>query len=178
MRKNNPIEKMLEEHDRISECGKIIHKIEKLWESDVDRYENILTGLVIFFREYADTYHHRKEEDVLFPAIKNHPDFILSELVDEFEEHHESFRNYLSEITNALNDRDYERSYLELRNYLEDLLDHIGAENDELFIIAETLLNDEELEMIFFRFQDIDMEVGEIRKKELEEDIITLADSI
>jgi len=134
--------------------------------------------LVVFFREYADAYHHRKEEDVLFPAIKDHPDFVLQEIIDEFEQHHEDFREYTSDVMEALEESDFEGAYKEINTYLEELLDHIGAENDELFVLAETLMDEEDLETIFFKFKDIDMELGEERKKELEAGMISLAESV
>jgi hemerythrin-like domain-containing protein len=145
--------------------------LNQLWESDIEKYTELVTTLISFYREYADSYHHRKEEEVLFPAIKNHPDFVLREIIDEFEQHHEDFRDYTREIEQAIMEGNYEKSYQELNNYLQDLLDHIAAENDELFVLAESLLGEEELETIFFKFKDIDMELGQDRKTELEENI-------
>ena len=54
------------------------------------------------------------------------------------------------------------------------MLDHIGAENDELFSLAENLMGEDDLETIYFKFKDIDMELGEDRKRELEESISVL----
>jgi hemerythrin-like domain-containing protein len=175
---NNPIQTMLDEHQIISKAGDIIQSISGLWEEDSEKFRSISIQLVTFFREYADAFHHRKEEDVLFPAIKSHPDFVLQEIIDEFEQHHEDFREYTSDILDALDEYDYERAYKEFTTYLEDLLDHIGAENDELFVLAETLMDEEELETIFFRFKDIDIELGEERKKELEAAVMSLAESV
>jgi hemerythrin-like domain-containing protein len=162
---------MLDEHEVICKTEAIIENLNQLWESDIEKYTELVTTLISFYREYADSYHHRKEEEVLFPAIKNHPDFVLREIIDEFEQHHEDFRDYTREIEQAIMEGNYEKSYQELNNYLQDLLDHIAAENDELFVLAESLLGEEELETIFFKFKDIDMELGQDRKTELEENI-------
>jgi hemerythrin-like domain-containing protein len=165
---NNPIDVMHAEHDIINKAEEVIINCKSLWEKDTTAYINIIEQLIIFFREYADGYHHRKEEEVLFPAIKDHPDFVLQEIIDELENHHESFRDYVKEIEMALAKHDFSKSYQELQNYCNDLLDHIAAENDELFVLAETLLDETDLETIFFKFKDIDMELGEERKGELE----------
>jgi hemerythrin-like domain-containing protein len=172
---HNPIQTMLDEHEVICSSEAFIEGLEGVWNNDPEKYKDVVTKLVEFFREYADGYHHRKEEDVLFPEIKNHPDFVLQELIDEFEQHHEDFRDYTKEIEEALQAEDYDKSFKELNAYLQDLLDHIGAENDELFVLAETLMSEEELETIYFKFKDIDMELGEDRKKELEQSIANLA---
>ncbi len=175
---HNPIQTMLDEHEVICKTEPIIDNLDKLWEKDVATYIELVNQLIGFFREYADGHHHRKEEEVLFPAIKNHPDFVLEELIDEFEQHHEDFRDYTKEIEEAIADDDFEKSYKELKNYLQDLLDHIGAENDELFVLAESLLDEDELETVFFKFKDIDMELGEDRKAELEQSIETIANQV
>ena len=171
---HNPIETMLDEHEVICSTETIIEGLDKLWESDQEQYKKTISLLITFFREYADGYHHRKEEDVLFPEINNHPDFVLQEIIEEFENHHEDFRDYTKEIEAAIEDGDFEKSYKELNNYLQDLLDHIAAENDELFVLAEALMDDDELETIYFKFKDIDLELGEDRKNELEQSVASL----
>lgn len=175
---NDPIQTMLNEHAVISSTEDIIRAIDGLWEKDVERFKEITIELVTFYREYADAYHHRKEEEVLFPAIKGHPDFVLQEIIDEFEQHHEDFRDYSTEILEALYAENYEKVYSEMKRYIEDLLDHIGAENDELFVLAESLMEADDLETIFFKFKDIDMELGEDRKKELEKGMANLVESV
>ncbi|MCP4458342.1 MAG: hypothetical protein GY816_10025 [Cytophagales bacterium] len=169
---NNPIEVMYTEHDIIIKAENIIDKINTLWEENEQGYVDTVSQLVEFFREYADGYHHRKEEDVLFPAISDHPDFVLQEIIEEFEQHHEDFRDYTKEIVEAIEGKDYSKSHELLREYINDLLDHIAAENEELFVLAESLLDEGELETIFFKFKDIDLELGEDRKAELEKMLI------
>lgn len=171
---HNPIQTMLDEHEVICQTEEIIESLDKTWEDDSKKYTKIVNTLITFFREYADGYHHRKEEEVLFPAIYEHPDFVLQEIIDEFNEHHEDFRAYTKDIEEAIESGDFEKSYKELNAYLQDLLDHIGAENDELFVLAETLMDEEDLETIYFKFKDIDMELGEERKQELEKSIAAI----
>jgi hemerythrin-like domain-containing protein len=111
---------------------------------------------------------------VLFPAIKNHPDFVLQEIIDEFEEHHEGFREFAREIIEFNHEDNYAKAHKILKQYINDLLDHIAAENEELFVLADNLFSDNEKETIYFKFMDIDMELGEARKKEYEQMITAL----
>jgi len=168
---NNPIKVMYDEHNIIVKAEDIIANCENLWEKDTQAYTELVNNLIVFFREYADGYHHHKEEQVLFPAINEHPDFILQEIIDEFNEHHEDFRAYAAEIKEAIIEKNYSKSHKVLKQYINDLLDHIAAENEELFVLAENLFTENELETIFFKFKDIDMELGEERKAELEQSI-------
>ena len=171
---NNPIKVMYGEHEIIVKAEKVIENLENTWENNPEEYADKVKKLVEFFREYADGYHHRKEEEVLFPAIKDHPDFVLQEIIDEFMEHHEGFREYATEIIEAINEEDYARSYKILKRYINDLLDHIAAENEELFVLAENLMDENQLENIYFKFKDIDMELGESRKIDFEKLINSL----
>ncbi|MFP5470263.1 MAG: hemerythrin domain-containing protein [Bacteroidia bacterium] len=168
---NNPIKVMYDEHDIIVKAEKVIENLANTWENNPEEYAEKVKKLVEFFREYADGYHHRKEEDVLFPAIKDHPDFVLQEIIEEFENHHEDFREYAAEILESITEGDYARSYKILKQYIGDLLDHIAAENDELFVLAENLMDEQQLDIIYFKFKDIDMELGEERKIEFEKTI-------
>jgi hemerythrin-like domain-containing protein len=165
---NNPMDVMYGEHDVIVKAEKIIINLNGIWEKDADAYSEKVRKLIVFFKEYADGYHHRKEEDVLFPAIKEHPDFVLQEIIDEFETHHEDFRGYAKDISEAIDEKDFPRSYKILKQYINDLRDHIAAENDELFVLAENLMDKNQLETIYFKFMDVDMQLGEKRKQELE----------
>lgn len=158
---------MYDEHDIILQSYEIIQNIDNTWEKDPEKYKSVVTQLLTFFREYADGYHHNKEETVLFPTIYEHPDFTLHGIIDEFNQHHEDFREYSAEITDSLATGDYPRSYKVLRKYISELRDHISAEGDELFVLAENLLAPDELETIYFKFQDIDRDLGEARKQEL-----------
>lgn len=168
---NNPIKVMYDEHEIIKKSEKTINDIDCLWEEDASRYIEIVTQLIDFFRNYSDGYHHHKEEGILFPAIKNHPNFVLQEMIDEFNEHHNDFRNYTKDIVDALDKNEFPKSYNLLQEYFSDLLDHIAAEDEELFVLAENLLSKDELEEMYFKFKDVDRELGEERKKEYERSI-------
>ncbi len=167
MVKHNPIQTLMDEHDVISSSVEEIQSIENLWEKNADEYKNKMSKLLEFFKEYGDKYHHYKEEEVLFPEMTNHPEFRQREIIAELEEHHNLFRDYVNEIEEALEEQEWEKVQNKLQQYLNDLLDHIAIENDEVFIMAESLFSEDELERIYFQFQDIDNEFGTIRKKEL-----------
>jgi hemerythrin-like domain-containing protein len=169
MTDNNPISVLLAEHEVIQSAEDQIKLLDNLWEHDPIIYTRAVRQLITFFREYADGLHHRKEEKILFTALNDCEDFTLPEFISELEGHHEGFREYLRGIEELLVKHDYNGAYKLLNEYMNDLLDHIAAENDELFSIAETLLDDTQLEKIYFRFIDVDMEFGVDKIKEMED---------
>ena len=91
----------------------------------------------------------------------------MNSLVLELTEHHEMFREHTLSIEQLLSNNQLEKAYGLLCIYMNELLDHIAAENDELFVIAESLLSKEDQESIYFRFKDIDVQLGESRKEHL-----------
>jgi hemerythrin-like domain-containing protein len=165
---NRATEVLLAEHVIISGASGAIAAMDRLWTSDADAYERAFRDIISFFVSYSDGFHHRKEEEVLFPALRSHPDFYASDILDELEDHHQSFREHVTGMQHALEQKSYERAQARLARYFDELLDHIAVENDELFAMVDSLLNETELERIYFAFKDVDRELGEDRKRELE----------
>ena len=91
-----------------------------------------------------------------------------SSIIAEMLENHQDFRNLVKLIETEVISENYDKSASLLSKYTEMLLDHIAVEDDELFQIAETLFDDNELEKLYFDFQDIDRELGFDNKIELE----------
>ncbi len=166
---NQPLEYLIAEHDIISRVEQMVPQLDSYWKTNQETYEETIRSLITFFREYADKFHHYKEEQILFPKMNRHPDFSQQELIEEFEDHHELFREHLSSVEASLQEKNYEQVQAILKRYINELLDHIAAENDELFVMAESLFNDDELESMYFSFKDIDREFGEDKKQQLVE---------
>lgn len=165
---NDPIKALMAEHEVIVGAQEVIAALENAWNLDAQRYESELEELVFFFRKYCDGFHHRKEEEILFPALMNNQEFVPVGLLEELEEHHRTFRQQVTTIEAALLQKNYEGAHTELKGYFNHLLDHISVENDELFVMAESLFSPEDLEKIYFRFMDLDLELGESLKRDLE----------
>ena len=140
----NPIRVMYNEHDVIVLAERSIQHLFHTWLEKPELYVQEVKKLLKFFSEYADKLHHGKEEAILFPALRKNVDFTLGELLEELEAHHERFREYVHKIRSDLERGDYPESWAILKEYCNDLLDHIAIENDELFVLAESLLGHDE----------------------------------
>lgn len=168
IRNNDPMKVLFSEHELISKLNEIIPLLDGKWEKEETEYARIAEEIVRFISEYSDGYHHHKEEEVLFPALVDHPDFLLQGIIDELKEHHENFREYNHEVKEALTEKDFPKAQKVLMKFISELMDHIAIENDELFIMAENLFSEKELEEMYFHFEDIDRELGLEKKKSLE----------
>lgn len=171
MSKHDPIQVLISEHDIISTAEGVVQSLQNTWETNADEYAENLRRLIVFFREYSDRFHHYKEEEVLFKKLRDNPDFLLKDIISELEGHHEMFRETVAEIEEAAQNKDWPKTQKLLKGYMNDLLDHIAVENDELFNMAEAVFSDDELERIFFLFEDIDRDLGLERKQALVEEL-------
>ena len=55
--------------------------------------KEILTDLITFFRNYADKFHHYKEEKLLFPLMCEKNDMLENSIIAEMLDNHQDFRN-------------------------------------------------------------------------------------
>ncbi|MCC7158215.1 MAG: hemerythrin domain-containing protein [Ignavibacteria bacterium] len=165
---NKTLAVLYSEHEIIKSVIEFRERISSLSKSDPQKYKNIINELVNFFRNYADKFHHHKEEKLLFPLMCEKNEMLQESIVSEMLENHQDFRKLVNSIETEVNSDNFGEGASLLSKYTDLLLDHIAVEDDELFQIAETLFDDNELEKLYFDFQDIDRELGFDNKIELE----------
>jgi hemerythrin-like domain-containing protein len=156
------------EHEIIKSVIGFRERISSLSKSDPQKYKNIMNELVNFFRNYADKFHHYKEEKLLFPLLCEKNEMLQESIVREMLENHQDFRNLVKLIETEVKSDNYAESETLLTKYTEMLLDHIAVEDDELFQMADTLFDEDELDKLYHDFQDIDLELGLDIKNEFE----------
>ncbi|MBI4930370.1 MAG: hemerythrin domain-containing protein [Bacteroidetes bacterium] len=171
---NKSMKVLFDEHEIIVNAIDTAQQAKLLIGKDDAAYEKLITQLIGFFRNYADKYHHFKEEEILFPEMAKRNELLADGVIKEMFENHADFRVMIKNIETSLNKKQYPHAQLLLEEYTEALLDHIAVENDEVFQTAETIFSEEELEKIYFRFEDCDRELGNAKKEELKE----LADTL
>ena len=165
---NKALDVLYNEHDTIKSVIELREKIGTLALKDASKYKNIIIELIGFFRNYADKYHHYKEEKLLFPLISEKNDMLKDSIIEEMLDNHRDFRNYVKSMESEANSGNYTECNKILSEYTEKLLYHIAAEDEELFQMAETMFDDKELDKMYFDFQDIDIELGLELKRDFE----------
>lgn len=163
----SPVKVLFDEHDIIVSAINTAKEADKLIAKDEIIYEQLVWNLIKFFREYADQYHHHKEEQILFPEMSKKNELLEDGVIKEMFENHEDFRDLIKSVETFLDEKNYTGAQKQLNIYTESLLDHIAVENDEVFQMAETIFDDDELEKIYFRFEDCDRELGDANKTQL-----------
>ena len=171
---NTYLKLLYDEHSIIINAIDVAKESESLIGKDDERYEKTIRTLINFFRNYADKYHHNKEEMILFPEMEKKNEMLQDGVIKEMFDNHEEFREMIKDIEQNLDAKNFIETQKKLNAYGEALLDHIAVENEEVFQMAESIFDDDELERISFRFLDSDRELGDKRKEELRE----IADSL
>ncbi|MEW6467643.1 MAG: hemerythrin domain-containing protein [Bacteroidota bacterium] len=161
---NKHLKPLYDEHDIIVQAAEIARQAGPLALEDGERYASLIRELTGFFRQYADSYHHYKEELILFPEMSRKNELLLGGVVGEMLENHTDFREMLGAVVKFLDRGEHQKARQQLDYYLEALLDHIAVENDEVFPMAETLFSEQELEKLSHRFDDCDRELGTGKK--------------
>ncbi|MCM0082236.1 hemerythrin domain-containing protein [Geomonas sp. Red32] len=126
---------LLEKNANLTEAGKF------------NDYQFYLDG-VDFIRNYADRFHHAKEEDVLFEALIENGMPRANSPVAAMLTEHDMGRAFVREMeeaaTRALDgERGLEQTIVDAaRGYLELLREHIYKEDNILYPLAERLMPD------------------------------------
>lgn len=166
---NKTTQVLYEEHQTIVNAIDAAQQLKTQLGKNDKQYEQNARDLIGFFRDYADNYHHHKEEQILFPAMKKKNELLADGVLKEMLDNHEEFREMINGVERALNEKNYVQAQQKLDIYCEALLDHIAVENDEVFQMAETLFTEAETERILYEFEDADIELGSGKKEEFEE---------
>ncbi|MDP7180758.1 MAG: hemerythrin domain-containing protein [Candidatus Woesearchaeota archaeon] len=153
-----PIKGLVEEHVVIKGLLRLIPTIvEKL---DVESDEDLIKEIVSFIKEYADKYHHAKEEDILFKCFDEDLDIIKVMLED-----HDTGRNHVKKILSALEEKDVDTIKKHLVEYKELLDEHIKKEDEVLYPWLDRNLSDKQVGELFSKFSEVNIELKDISEK-------------
>ncbi len=163
------LEVLYKEHATIKSVIDYRKKINVLAKKNPAKFKKVVRELIGFFRNYADDYHHHKEEKILFPLLCKKNELLKEDsVVEEMLGNHDNFRDIIKAIESAAESGNCKESDEVLNDYFDMLIDHISVEDDELFIMAEEMLDESELEKLNVDFQNTDNELGLDIKKEHE----------
>lgn len=152
---------------------RIIERALRAFEGICSRFEigdevphEALVQLLDFIRTFADHFHHEKEETHLFPALERqgvpHAGGPIGVMLDE----HETARRLAAELGRAAaayttGDADAGSRFAEIgRRYIEVLKLHIHKEDNVLFRISESVLDDEAMVLLGAAFERAEAEQG------------------
>lgn len=142
-----------EEHKKIL---KVIDSMVK--ECEIIKNENAVNkpfflAAVDFIKNYADKFHHAKEEDILFPALCGGGVKMHCDPTEQMLHEHKLGREYVKGIVSGVDSDNHEEIIANSLKYAELLRDHIYKEDNILYPMADEALNGKEQEEIVKQFQ-------------------------
>lgn len=162
----NPVKILHQEHKVILDALVTAAEVQKI--QDNKKYRVLIHDLILFFRNYTEIFHHPKEEQILYPVLKNRAERINDRLMYEICDNHDDFKAMIADIENYFSNHDYALLRATFNTYLSEMAEHIKLEEKEILHISSGLLHEDEVKMINVEFKILDEKLGENEKASLE----------
>lgn len=134
--------------------------MEKITKADAPDFSDLET-VVYLIRNYADGFHHEKEEKILFPALADKGFSPSQGPVAVMLSEHIQGRNFVKEMAGYIalykkNDRQaLEKVFINMAGYVDLLRNHIAKENNILFRMADRVLSEEDHKTLLDRYASV-----------------------
>lgn len=161
-------EVLMTEHRAIERVLEVLEKMMDIYETE-DRLDvRTLSDIVDFLRNFADGCHHAKEEKLLFPTLNSKGMSFETGPVAVMMHEHVNGRGYIRGMASGMEKLDQEpakakKEIMEnARSYIDLLRQHIFKEDNILFPMADSLINEQEQKKLLADFERTEKEeIGE-----------------
>lgn len=159
------IELLVKEHERILVVVDRLEKECEDFESGKNVDEDFFRKSIDFIRNYADKFHHAKEEDILFKEFEKCAEegCVHCDPTEQMLHEHELGRDFVKGIKEGLDEDDNEKIIRNTRGYIQLIKEHIFKEDTILYPMADEALSKEIQEKMLRKFRDIENK----RKKDI-----------
>ncbi len=151
-----PMQELVDEHVHIKQLVAYISDVLELVAQNEEVDRDLLLNVVRFIREYADKYHHAKEEDILF----DYTDRSL-EVIKVILEDHVTGRGHIKAVVDAIDTGNRAEIITHLTAYQALLAEHINKEDEILFPWIDRSLTTSQVGELFQKFAQANAELGQ-----------------
>jgi len=154
------------EHELILSVAEAIeNECDEIESKDKKFEEDFFKKIIDFIENYADKFHHVKEEDILFkelckPDVEMHCNPVEQMLIE-----HDSGRDFVKEIKQGLKEKNKKKIIEGARGYSQLMKEHIYKEDNILYPMANQFLKDKTKKEILEKFEKQIKEKDNIKKK-------------
>jgi len=136
----------------LSECT----EIENGKELNIEFFEKTID----FIKNYADKFHHAKEEDILFKAMLENVESLHCNPIPVMLHEHDEGRNYVKGMEHGIAENNTNMIIESTRGYCFLLQEHIYKEDNILYPMAEQALTDEQKDSINQKYQEVETQLN------------------
>ncbi|MFN0123747.1 MAG: hemerythrin domain-containing protein [Blastocatellia bacterium] len=157
---SRPTQILKHEHRLIEQALRALDGMVLAFQAGVPVTPEALEQMLDFITNFADGYHHAREETILFPMLEPHGAVLKPEAVDFLRREHERERRLIHDLNTAMRDvRDGTAGAIEhflmlARQFGDHLIEHIRREDSLLFTLIEELLPDTVRDAMLRRLQE------------------------
>jgi len=136
-----PTEILSAEHKNILKAIEaLLRQCDKL-NAGADIDKDFFEKAIEFIKNYADKFHHAKEEDILFAELDKRREQMHCSPMDQMRHEHDLGRGFVKGLEEALNNGGKNKIMENTRGYAELLQDHIYKEDNILYPMADEVLD-------------------------------------
>ncbi len=153
------------EHENILKVVDALEsEIEQLKDKDIDT--NFFRKVIDFIRNYADKFHHAKEEDILFKEFNKCAEegCVHCNPVEQMLFEHDEGRKNVKMMETCLDEKNKNKLIEGARGYTQLIREHIFKEDNILYPMADDALSDKVQKTMLKKFKAIITS----KKKEIE----------
>lgn len=146
-----PVRLLVDEHVVIKRWLALIPKVVAVLDTQpADAWLWIEQGVALI-KNYADRYHHAKEEDILFKYVDE-----SMEIIKVMHEEHVIGRSHRKAVSEAIITKDKVKAATHLLAFRELLTEHIKKEDEILYPWIDRALSDNQVGEMFAKFAQTD----------------------
>ena len=151
------IEILKKEHENILKIADAIEKECKIIESGKEINKNFFEKVIWFIKNYADKFHHSKEEDILFKEMlkDSTQECLHCNPIDQMLYEHNLGRNFIRELEKGLKAKNKEKIIKNAKAYSHLIREHIFKEDNILYPMTESIFNNKTKKSILKKFEKI-----------------------
>ena len=155
-----PVQILVDEHKLIKRLIALIPSITESMDLATEDGRQLVLDGIDFIRTYADSFHHAKEEDLLFKYFDED-----SEIVSAFHEDHRNARDHVKNILEGVRDQDRARVAEHLEAYNELLQGHIKREDEILYPWMDRNISSEQEAELASSFEEVAERFGDVNER-------------
>ncbi len=160
----NVTKKLVDEHKNILKVADaLIKKAEECEKGKADK--KFFEEAVFFIRNYADKFHHAKEEDILFKAICTPEAEMHCNPVEQMLHEHELGRSFVKEMEEGAREVDAKKIGENARKYACLIREHIFKEDNILYPMCEEGLSEKAKKEMIKAFEMADEKAKDTESK-------------
>ncbi len=160
---------LMDEHENILKVMEALERKCNELRPEKSLDEVFFRKTIDFIRNYADSFHHAKEEDILFKEFKKCADegCVHCDPTEQMLYEHNLGRDFVKGMEKALGSKNKEEVVKNARGYINLIKEHIYKENNILYPMADEALSKQTQISMLEKFEKITKDRSKETKKYL-----------